>query len=463
MTMRCSRRDFFNKSTLSALGLSTIGLYGNTPTEKAPDKTFDAISQKVFSTPLVDTHEHFPNESDRVKGTPLTNEKSNDWAVLLNQYIVSDLLSAGMSREDYLKFISKEDPVSKWKYLEPWWPMVKTSGNCQALLFTLRELYGIDDLNASTIRALNQRYLALIKPGFYKRILKEKGNILSCQSQRWPYLDSEMPDFVMPDLDVSSMYMDPGTDMFAGPAGITPKTLRDWESVIDWWFEKVAPKAVAFKAASAYRRSLDFDKVERGEADKLHEKVLLHGGSDEAGRKALEDYLFWYVLGKIQETNKPLKVHTGYHAQWEEKSFPMDLYSVRDNVSDAFRLCENAPGVKFVFFHIAYPYYEEMLALVKQYRNAHVDMVWSWILDPVAAVDFFKKAIVTIPINKLLPFGGDHYLVELTYGQSRYVRTLIAKALNDLVRDCYLSENDAIAIVDQVFYRNAHEIYNLKM
>ena len=461
--MQCSRRDFFNKTTLSALGLSTIGLYGSTNPERPSGRTSDAISQKVFSTPLIDTHEHIPNESERVKGTPLTNEKNNDWTVLLNQYIASDLLSAGMPREDYLKFISKIDPVSKWKYLEPWWPMIKTSGNCQALLFTLRELYGIDDINASTVRALNQRYLALIKPGFYKRILKEKGNILSCQTQRWPFIDSEMPEFVMPDLDVTSMYMDPGSGMFAGPAGINPTTLDDWKRVIDWWFDRIAPKAIAYKVSSAYRRSLDFDKVTSNGVNKIYGKIVNHSKVNEAERKEVEDHLFWYVLNKIEETKKPLKIHTGYHAQWEDKSFPMDLYSVRNNVCDAFRLCEKAPGVEFVFFHIAYPYYEETLALVKQYKNANVDMVWSWILDPVAAVDFFKKAILTIPVNKILPFGGDHYLVELTYGQSQYVRTLITKALNDLVRDFYLSENDALSVIDQIFYLNAKRIYKLKI
>jgi len=460
--MNCSRRDFFSKSTASALGLSAIGMGGGISQMQASTlEASDAISKKVFSTPLIDTHEHLPNESDRLKGIPLTNEKRNDWTVLLNQYIASDLLSAGMPKEDYLKLISAEEPVAKWKYLAPWWPMVKTSGNCQALLYTLRGLYGISDLEASTIGELNEKYLNLIKPGFYKRILKDRGNILSCQSQRWPFLDTEMPDFVMQDLAVDSMYMDPGSGMYAGPAGMSPKGLGDWEKVIDWWFETKAPQAVAFKAASAYRRRLDFEEVVNADAEKWYQKLVIEGEKDKEGKKALEDYLFFYVIKKVEETGKPLKVHTGYHAQWAEKDFPMDLYSVRDNVSDAFRLCERFPDVKFVFFHIAYPYYEEMLVLAKQYRNAYVDMVWSWILDPVAAVDFFKKAVVTIPINKLLPFGGDHYLVELTYGQSRYVRTLIAKALNDLVRDLYLSEADALLIVDQVFYRNAQEIYRL--
>jgi hypothetical protein len=43
-----------------------------------------------------------------------------------------------------------------------------------------------------------------------------------------------------------------------------------------------------------------------------------------------------------------------------------------------------------------------LLAVAKQYSNAYIDMCWSWIINPVAAKDFLKKYLVTVPANKLL-------------------------------------------------------------
>jgi predicted TIM-barrel fold metal-dependent hydrolase len=68
----------------------------------------------------------------------------------------------------------------------------------------------------------------------------------------------------------------------------------------------------------------------------------------------------------------------------------MNLETVRNNPSDAGYLCQQSEETNFVFFHIAYPHYEEMLALAKQYSNAYIDMCWAWILNPVSAKEFLK-------------------------------------------------------------------------
>jgi predicted TIM-barrel fold metal-dependent hydrolase len=139
----------------------------------------------------------------------------------------------------------------------------------------------------------------------------------------------------------------------------------------------------------------------------------------------------------------------------------MPLSRLQRNAGSACDLCRLAPETKFVFMHICYPHYEELLALAKHYTNAHVDMCWSWLMNPVAAKDYFKKHVVTAPVNKLLPFGGDYIPVEPVLGHAAITRRGIALALAELVEEGWLTLNDALEVVEPVLNGNARSIFQL--
>ena len=157
--------------------------------------------------------------------------------------------------------------------------------------------------------------------------------------------------------------------------------------------------------------------------------VSCQGTADRPDRKPLEDHLFWQAVDQATAHGLPVKLHTGYYAG--ENSMP--LARLRLNAGSAAELCRLSPDTKFVFMHICYPYYEEMLALTKHYTNAYIDMCWSWIINPLAAKDYLKKHIVTAPVNKLLPFGGDYTPVEPVLGHAIIARRGITQALAELV------------------------------
>jgi uncharacterized protein len=111
--------------------------------------------------------------------------------------------------------------------------------------------------------------------------------------------------------------------------------------------------------------------------------------------------------------------------------------------------------------HICYPYYEELLAVAKNYANAYVDMCWSWIINPVAAKDFLKKYLVTAPANKILTFGGDYIPVEPVLGHATIVRRGIALALSELVEEGWLTLSDALDLIDPIMHNNARKLFHL--
>ena len=68
-----------------------------------------------------------------------------------------------------------------------------------------------------------------------------------------------------------------------------------------------------------------------------------------------------------------MKLHTGYYATINA----MPLSRLMHNAASACDLCRADADTRFVFMHICYPYYEELIAVAKQYSNAYVDMCWA--------------------------------------------------------------------------------------
>jgi len=425
-----------------------------------PGRANAALVERVFATPLIDTHEHLIEEKDRLAGTAHRRVQADDWSLLLSHYLNSDLVVAGMPSESYDRFFSAEtDPVDKWRYLEPYWPAVKNTGYGQAVRIAMQQLYEVDDLSAATVKKVQAGYEKTRRPGFYKRVLCDAAKIESCQVNclSAPFGESDMPTLLMQDLSIVGMFAGPNLNGFGKPTGIDVQSLADWHRVIDWWFDTYAKYAVAVKSQNAYSRDIDYEQVPAEKAEVLFKKRIGKKPLTGRERKALEDHLFWYAVKKATEHKLPVKLHTGYYAG--HNGMPLDR--LLNNPGSATALCRRAPETRFVFMHICYPYYEELLSVAKHYSNAYVDMCWAWIINPVAAKDFLKKFLVTAPANKILTFGGDYIPVEPVLGHATIARRGIALALSELVEEGWLSLADALDLVDPIMHGNARAIFDL--
>ena len=435
-----------------------------TPLARKPARVGDArkiILEHVFKAPLIDTHEHLIEEKQRLDVTSSSHVPCDDWALLLSHYLNSDLLVAGMPKADMDQFLSpKVEPGAKWKLIAPYWGAVKNTGYAQAVRIACRELYAVDDVSAATVAKIQAGYEKTRRTGFYHHILHDLAGIQSCQVNCLtgvPFKESDMPTFLMQDISIVGMFAGPNIRQYAPATGIDPKTLSDWHRVIDWWFDRYGKYAVAAKSQNAYSRDIDYARVPAEKAEPVFAKVLQKDPVNPEDRKLLEDHLFWYAVEQATRHGLPVKLHTGYYAG--QNSMP--LARLQHNPGSASDLCRLSPDTKFVFMHIGYPYYEEMLALAKNYANAHIDMCWSWIINPVAAKDYLKKHIVTAPANKLLPFGGDYIPVEPVLGHAIIARRGISQALFELVDEGWLTLTDALELGDIILHGNARQIFHL--
>ena len=420
----------------------------------------EEISKRVWQTPLIDTHEHLLEEHERLSGKhPIV--RCDDWTMLMSTYLDSDLMSAGMPQDVYDQFYStKINPIDKWTLLEPYWPAVKNTGYGQAVSIAIKELYGVNELSEKTIRQVQRKYEETRRPGFYERILRDLSNIESCQVNclNRPFSETTMPILLMQDLSIWGMHAGPNFKQFGDPTGIPIRSLSDWHRVIDWWFTKYGKYTVAVKSQHAYNRNIDYEKTPAEKAEAIFRKKIDEQPLTAKEQKTLEDHLFWYAVNKATELNLPVKLHTGYYAGHGY----MPLSRLLQNPGSATDLCRLAPETSFVFMHICYPYYEELISIAKHYPNAHVDMCWAWIINPIAAKDFLKKYLLTAPTNKILTFGGDYVQVEAVLGHSTIARHGIILALSELVEEGWLELDPALELIEPIMNGNARRIFNLK-
>jgi predicted TIM-barrel fold metal-dependent hydrolase len=417
---------------------------------------------KVWETRLVDTHEHLLEESERLQGTRHPRVRCDDWAFLLSHYLDSDLAVSGMPEDKMARFFSaEEEPAGKWELLAPHWGAVRQTGYGQAVRLACRELYGVEDLSAESVAEVQAGYERTRRPGFYERVLREGARIESCEVNCLtgePFKESRQPTLLMQDLSIVGMFAGPALEVYGRPAGVEVNSLSDWGRVMDWWFERYGRFAVAVKSQHAYSRDIDYQRVESGVAEPIFEKVLRKSPLTAEERRQLEDHLFWAAVDRATEAGLPVKLHTGYYAGQNG----MPLSRVSRNANSAAELCRSAPSARFVFMHICYPFYEDLLAVAKHYTNAYVDLCWAWIINPVAAKDFLKKCLVTVPANKVFTFGGDYIPVEPVVGHALLARRGIMLALAELVEEGWMELAAAEDLVEPLMRGNARATFGLE-
>jgi len=447
--------EISRRKVLQSLGLAGTGMALGCG---SGGRVGSGIERGVGTTPFVDTHEHLPDEVDRLAGHPFP---CDDWSLLFHDYLGSDLLAAGMPADAHARFFSRElDPLQKWQILEPFWRRVRNTGFGQAARISIRQLYSIDTLEREVIPQLQKAYEDFRQPGFYQKILVDTANIESCQvnTHGLPFHESRQPKLLMQDLSFQNLHIDPDIDELSSPAGIEVRSLADWHEVIHWWFDKYSSYAVAAKSQGAYLRGLNYRRVEPEAAEPLFDRML---GGDRLlaeEKKLVEDHLFWVCVDQATRNRLPVKIHTGYLAGDRLAQFRR----IADHGRDIIGLCRRGPETTFVFLHIGYPHWQELIAVAKRFANAYVDMSWAWVIDPVGAREFLVRYLVTAPANKVFTFGGDYSVVECVVGHAVMARQGIVQALTELDEEGWLARHEALALVEPLLRANAREVFRLE-
>ena len=438
------------------------------------------IIEQIQKIPLVDTHEHFMTEAERL-------ESNLNLFYLFPHYASSDLLCSGMSPQTLDEIRLSDIPLEeKWKKFKPYWQRTKNTAYSRALLIAVRDLFEVEDINDDTYRELSDKIAASNKKGWYRYVLKEKANIevsivdgflgggilkteaprLERRVAREKFLADEKipptePDFLVPVFRFDKFTTIRTLDEIRRAESqydIAVHSLDDWLKVLDCVFERrVKEGIVAVKTGCAYTRILKYEKVPRHEADILFNRIFDHLGEGLSWQQAkpLQDFLMHQVIQRAISYNLPIQIHTGLQegaGNIITNSNPVHLINLFTEYNKAV----------FDVFHAGYPYTGELTAIAKVFANVYVNMCWLHIISPYIARKVLAEWLEVLPSNKIFAFGGDYIIVEGAYAHSRIARDNVAKVLTDKIEDGYFTEAQAIELAHKILRDNAYEVFKLK-
>lgn len=413
------------------------------------------IRKYVDSLHVVDTHEHL--------FTPEIVNGSNfaDLMLLFQQNGYDDLISAQMPRTLFDSLYNEPlTPGRKWELLRPYYNNAFNTSYMKVLQNGVKRLYGVEGLNEKTVVRVSDEIKKTYSTSRFDRILKD-----SCKI-----------DFIIQD----AYYMEGKDDYFRyatrfdhwisvrsnytidslAIAQVDPiYSLDDYEKSLREAFETgVKNGMTVVKVSLAYSRTLDFQKVSKEAALKVFRK-LVNGNEDLvipfSEAKPFQDYMLYRLLELAEKYDLPVAFHTGMQAGKGN----MLSYSDPLHLTNLFKYF---PGVKFVLFHGSYPFGGELAVLAKTFRNVYIDMNWMYSISPSYSERYLNEWLETVPVKKLMAFGGDCMAIENVYSELLVAKSLISKVLVEKVSTGYFTEEEAKTVARMILHDNAISFYKLQ-
>lgn len=413
------------------------------------------IKQFIDSLTVFDTHEHLIDPEMLKKADFL------DFAMLFLENGYDDLISAGMPDTLFNTFFSPSlTPAAKWKIIGPYWKKSFNTANNKILIRTINDIYNINHLDSVTVSVLSETMKRSWSGEWFDNIMKKLCKI----------------DFVIQ--DGQHIRQEKGYVKYAGRFNpwilvrskyaidsiairqIDPiYTLEGFVKSMSNAFEKAVTSGMAVtKIDIAYQRQISFDNVSADAARKVF-KILVSGDEDlrlsYKDAKPLQDYMIYQLLGMARDHKIPVAFHTGFQAGNSNYITNSDP-SLLTNIFIAF------PDLKFVLFHGSYPFGGELSALAKTFKNVSIDMNWTYDISPAYAERYLNEWIETVPLNKIMAFGGDQRMVEMTYGSLLVAKKVVTDVLTEKVKDHYFSEEEAKTAARMLLHDNGMEFYNIR-
>ncbi len=420
---------------------------------------YQKILDELWNIPIVDTHEHLPSESDRVKS------KIDLFAEFFAHYASSDLISSGMSDRDLQHIRDKEVPIEKrWRVLRPYWEKMKNTSYARSLIISARGLFDEDGITASNYKRLAEKLTKANKKGWYRKVLKEKSNIDVSVLNSGTYKTDR--EFFVPVVSIGEYaFVRSRQDIrkVEKMRSVSIHTLSGLESAMSSYLDEcVRNGIVAIKIPFAYDRPINFDKTSCADAERTFNSLVPSSSNPYIDNslsfremKPLQDYLVHKAVQFAEENALPIQVHTGL----QEGNYNFIRNSDPTLLTNLFM---EYPQVNFDIFHASYPFSRHLGCLAKNFRNVYIDMCWFHIITPAASRSMLHEWLDLVPANKIFGFGGDYCFVEGIYGHAVLARENIARVLAERVEGGCSDEKEALRIGRMLLRDNAFDFFDIK-
>jgi uncharacterized protein len=414
------------------------------------------IKNFIDSMVVIDTHEHLLNPLKIKQNTSL------DFMILLHHYSAGDLQSAGMSDRTFQLLLKDSLSVKdKWQIVKPYWEDAKNTGYNRVALLAADKLFGVNDINESTVVALSDKIRMAYKTDWFNFVLINQCKIEYLIQDDWDHnrtFENKRIKYVNRFDDFIRINSKRGINTIGKQQNTRIETLDDFVNVLGSVFKAAKENGiVGVKTGLAYDRILYYENVNKERAEKVFNSLMNATGGNSFSFmdvKPLQDYMMHRVLDLANLYKLPVAIHTGLLAG-------NDGIIENTNPTHLVNLFKEYPEVNFVLYHGSYPFGGELATLAKNYRNVYIDMCWLYVISPSYSERYLHEWIETVPASKIMAFGGDYNNIENVYGHLLFAKQIVSRVLIEKVKDGYMTESEAIIIAQMILHDNAARFYNL--
>ncbi len=422
------------------------------------ETVYGELLGRISELSVVDTHEHLPNESDFLAA-------GVDVFTLFRHYTRADLVAAGMPERDaFERLQDKSIPLEKrWEMLEPYWPVIRHGEYARSLLISLKELLGFDDITSANYLRVSEAISKTAQPGLYEDVLRRRCRIewvLNFVDHTPESVRSRSPEFLLPVPTLDALFNFRDRASLAQLERTFEIELVSFEAY-ETFLENVVRGyarwgAKGVKLAIAYWRSLRVERAERAEAARAFNSLFSGYGEGISQNQAfpLQNYAIRRLVELATEHSLPVVIHTGVqndHYHYLEHARATHLTS----------LFRDYPRACFVLLHGGFPWVEETGYLAKIFPNVYLSMAWMHIMSAELSRHALRVWLDTVPVNKIMAFGGDYMVPYKVYGHLRLAREVVARVLAERVSHGRMSSSDALDLARMWFYDVPRRVFKL--
>lgn len=464
-----------SRSAVLIFLLFSAGLSGGCASENRGG-TFQSLRDYIDTIKVVDSHEHQHNEQDLDQGVSF-------YTLLATSYLRSDLISAGsppLTQESVRANTLDEN----WNEYGPYLELSRNTSYYAQFLSGFRKLYGYEEPSftkegiarlsaqvSENYRDFDKWYATafersnidvwLVDPYWqpldivlderYSALILDIDHLVWASANGYRLTKQENP---VPKNWVEAILFETNVYEMAAGAGRNIASLEDYLDYVGVLFDwALAHKVVGIKNSFAYMRSLHYADVPFEVASVLFEKGSREVLTD-SEEKAVEDFLFHWIIRKADQLDLTIQIHTGYlsgNGNVLENSRPVDLNN----------LFLQYPNVDFVIFHGGYPWTSQAISLAKQFRNVSIDIVWLPQISKEASISALEEILDMVPYNKIF-WGGDCSTIEEAVGSLESGKEVVARVLAARVERGAMSEEVARDVALKIFRENAVRMFQLE-
>jgi hypothetical protein len=100
----------------------------------------------------------------------------------------------------------------------------------------------------------------------------------------------------------------------------------------------------------------------------------------------------------------------------------------------------------------------------KNFPNVWLNLCWLYAISRQGAISAIDELLDLVPVHKVMGFGGDYRIaVEKVYGHLAMAKEALARVFAARIKEGYMTEKQALDIINRWLFNNPKELYGLSV